>query len=65
MRSSPDRAHWTPIGLLVRADVRLVLTSATILFVELLLIRWRLLSDRDLLPSADVPADSPALAGSP
>jgi hypothetical protein len=34
------RTILPPVALLVRQDVRLVLASATILFTELLLIRW-------------------------
>ena len=34
------RQPWPPCGVLGRSPVRLFLTSATLLFVELLLIRW-------------------------
>ena len=40
MRLPSARARWGRVGLLAGPEVRLVLTSATILFVELLLIRW-------------------------
>ena len=40
MRLSTARHRMAAVGLLATAEARLVLTSATILFVELLLIRW-------------------------
>ncbi len=40
MRLPSARVHRAPVGFLASAELRLVLTSATILFVELLLIRW-------------------------
>ena len=40
MRPPTARHRLAPVGLLASSEARLVLTSATILFVELLLIRW-------------------------
>ena len=43
----------------------LLIVAALYVLAFLLAKRWRLFSDRDLVPSAEVPEDSPALAGSP